>query len=84
MLLKTVDNIHFYLNLIPNEFFFILNEQLKEPPESAYWLCLLVESGLIWANRVSDLYDGTYQVVKILLKFPIHHLSVEHSGNRYE
>lgn len=38
----------------------------KEARESAYWLRLIQETDLISANRISDLFDETGQLVKIL------------------
>jgi four helix bundle protein len=38
----------------------------KEARESAYWLRLLQDSGLISTDRLADLYDETDQLVKIL------------------
>lgn len=38
----------------------------KEARESAYWLRLIKESGLIPESRITDLYDETDQIIKIL------------------
>ena len=38
----------------------------KEARESAYWLRLVKESGLIPESRITDLYDETDQIIKIL------------------
>jgi len=38
----------------------------KEARESAYWIRLIQETNLISASRISDLFDETGQLVKIL------------------
>jgi four helix bundle protein len=38
----------------------------KEARESAYWLRLILEAGLVSKKRINSLFDETNQMIKIL------------------
>lgn len=47
------------------EFIAKLGDSLKELDETAYWLELLVEAGIVPANKLSSLMDETNQLIAI-------------------
>ena len=48
------------------EFISKIGDCLKEIEETAYWLDLLVESGVVTATKMADLLDETNQLTAIL------------------
>src|ERR1044071_7093089 len=47
------------------EFISKIGDSLKEIEETEYWLELLVDSGCVTANKMSDLLDETQQLIAI-------------------
>ena len=43
-----------------------INIALKEADETAYWLELLIESGIVQENQVHDLYEANIELIKIM------------------
>ena len=43
-----------------------LSVALKEADETAYWIELLIESGIVQENQVHDLYESNIELIKIL------------------
>ena len=43
-----------------------MNIALKEADETAYWLELLIESGIVQENQVHDLYEANIELIKIM------------------
>ena len=43
-----------------------LSISLKEADETAYWIELLIESGIVQENQVHDLYESNIELIKIL------------------
>lgn len=48
------------------DFIHKLSISLKEADETAYWIELLIESGIVQENQVHDLYESNIELVKIL------------------
>lgn len=43
-----------------------INIALKEADEAAYWIELLIESGIVQENQVHDLYEANIELIKIM------------------
>ena len=48
------------------DFIHKLSISLKEADETAYWIELLIESGIVQENQVHDLYESNIELIKIL------------------
>lgn len=48
------------------DFIHKLSISLKEADETAYWIELLIESGIVQKNQVHDLYESNIELIKIL------------------
>lgn len=48
------------------DFIHKLSISLKEADETAYWIELLIESGIVQENKVHDLYESNIELIKIL------------------
>ena len=49
------------------DFIHKLSISLKEADETAYWIELLIESGIVQENQVYDLYESNIELIKILI-----------------
>ena len=49
------------------DFIHKLSISLKEADETAYWIELLIESGIVQENQVHDLYESNIELIKILI-----------------
>ena len=48
------------------DFIHKLSISLKEADETAYWIELLIESGIVQENQVHDLYELNIELIKIM------------------
>ena len=48
------------------DFIHKLSISLKEADETAYWLELLIESGMVQEKQVHDLYEANIELIKIM------------------